>query len=297
MGRIGMENIPEEMDKLYHNEEKEFLVMTVGGTYGSKIGDKDYWDKSIGILGYVEVESGRTSSIKNSLDWSVKDYKSDDNFQQGDIIYRIKGRLPKLLDGEEPWINNEKRMSSLYVTEIISDNENNEFLENLLAEYKKEVSINSELLGKLILDKDVEQYETENDVEWCGDNIKIWLTADEGDVNELLAVGEEFYKNRQEWDRKIREYAAKRLTELANDWLTDEYYYDDDENEEPDEETESIHEITEKEFAERLVMCDLSFDGGGDFTVYYADDDMFWGHSVIVDGNIKTGFESASIAG
>lgn len=292
MGRIGMEKIPEDVNKRYHAEEKEFLVMTVGGTYGSKVGDKDYWNKSIAILGYVEVESGRTSSIKSSLDWSVEDYKSDNNFQKSDIIYRIKGRLPKLLDGEEPWINNEYRMSSLYVTEIISENEKNEFLENLLTEYRKEVSINSEVLGKFILNKYIERYETENDVEWCGDNIKITLTADEDDVNELIAVAEEFYKNRQEWDRKIREYAAKELTELANDWLADEYYNDNE-----DEETEPIHEITEKEFSERIETCDISFYGDSDFSVYYADDDMFWGHTVIVNGNIKTGFKLAEIAG
>lgn len=294
MGRIDMENVPENVSKRYHSEEKEFLVMTVGGTYGSQTGGKDYWNKSIDILGYVEVESGRTSSIKSSLNWYVEDYKSDNNFPNGDIIYRIKGRLPRLLDGDKPWINSERRMSSLYVTEIISDNEKNDFLENLLTEYRKEVSINSEVLGKLILDKEVNLYETENDVEWCGDNIKIQLTADEDNVNELLAVAEEFYKNRQEWDRKIREYASKELTELANDWLEEEYYDDDDES---DEETEPIHEITEKEFAKRIETCDISFDGDGDFSVYYADDDMFWGHTVIVCGNIKTGFESAEIAG
>lgn len=295
MGRIGMEKVPEDINKRYHTEEKEFLVMTVGGTYGSKIGDKDYWNKSIAILGYVEVESGRTSSIKSSLDWSVEDYQSDNNFPNGDIIYRIKGRLPKLLDGGEPWINNEKRMSSLYVTEIISKNEKNEFLENLLTEYKKEVSINSEVLGKFILNKDIEQYETENDVEWCGDDIKISLDSEDDDADEMLvlAVAEEFYKNRQEWDRKIREFAAHEMTELANDWLESEY----DDDDESDEETETVREITEKEFAERISTCDISFNSNGDFSVFYDDDDMFWGHTIIVQGNVKTGFESAEMFG
>lgn len=292
MGRIGMEKVPENVDKNFHTEEKEFLVMTVGRTSGSKW--DGYWNKSIDILGYVEVESGRTSSIKSSLDWSVEDYKSDNNFQKGDIIYRIKGRLPKLLDGGEPWINNEYRMSGLYVTEIISENEKNEFLENLLTEYRKEVSINSEVLGKLTLNKELEIYETDNYVEWCGDTVSIQLTTDEDDVKELLTDAEEFYKNRQEWDRKIREYASKELTELANDWLDAEYYDDDDES---GEETQTVHEITEEEFARRIGICDISFDGDGDFSVYYADDDMFAGHTVVVYGNIKTGFDSASIAG
>lgn len=281
MVRIGMENVPEDVSRNYHTEEKEFLVMTVGGTYGSQIGDKDYWDKSIDILGYVEVESGRTSSIKSSLDWSVEDYESDDNFQKGDIIYRIKGRLPRLLDGEEPLINNEKRMSSLYVTEIISENEKNEFLENLLAEYKKEVSINSEVLGKLILNKDLNYFGTT--VDWCGKNAGFSINDN---IDENLSVAEELYRNRHEWDRKAREFSAKYLTDNANDWK-----YSEVENE------EDFVEITEKEFAERLEINDISLYDDGNFKIYYADDDMFWGHSVIVDGNIKTGFESASIAG
>lgn len=279
MVRIGMENVPESVNKYYQTEEKGFLVMTVGGTYGSKC--DGYWNKSIAILGYIEVGTGRTSSIKSSLSWSVEDYKADKNFKKSDIIYRIKGRLPKLLDGDEPWINNEYRMSGLYVTEIISENEKNDFLENLLTEYQKEVSINSEVLGKLILNKDTEVYGTEPDVDWCGNIISISISGDGDDIDELLADAEEFYKNRQEWNRKIREYASKELTELANDWRDDE---DDT-------------EITEKDFAERIAICDISFYGDGDFSVYCDDDDMFWGHTVVVYGNIKTGFDSAEIAG
>lgn len=291
MGRIGMKNVPESVNKRFHSEEKEFLVMTINGASGSYCNGEDYWNKSIDILGYIEIESGRTSNIKSCLDWSVEDFKSDNNFKNGGIIYRIKGRLPKLLDGE-PWINNEYRMSSIYVTEIISDNEKNDFLENLLAEYRKEVSVNSKVLGKLILNKDLEQYETENDIEWCGGMVGISIIEDD-EINKCLPIAEDFYNNRQEWDRKIREYAAEQLTELANDWLTDEYYSDDDD----EEENENFPEITEKEFAERIMICDISFYGDGDFTVYYADDDMFAGHSVVVHGNIETGFESAGIEG
>ncbi|MDE6501413.1 MAG: DUF2262 domain-containing protein [Ruminococcus sp.] len=296
MGRIGMENVPERVNKRFHPEEKEFLVMTISGTHGSQWNGQDYWDKSVDILGYVEIESGRTSDIKSSLDWCVKDW-SYDNFKKTGTIYRIKGRLPKLLDGDEPWINNKQRMSSLYVTEIISENEKNDFLENLLAEYRKEVSVQSAVLGKLILDKSLNQYETESEIEWCGETVKISISVDEDEdnVNEILPVAEEFYNNRNEWNTKLREFSASQLTELANDWLDEEYYEDDDE--ESDEETKPVHEITEKEFAERITICDISFDSDGDFTVYYDDDDMFWGHSVVVYGNIKTGFEEAQLMG
>lgn len=39
MGRIGMENIPERIDELYHKEEKEFLFMCISEDY-----DYDYND-------------------------------------------------------------------------------------------------------------------------------------------------------------------------------------------------------------------------------------------------------------
>ncbi len=295
MSRIGMKNVPKSVDERFHKEEKEFLVMCIGGTYGSK--SKDYWNKSIDILGYVEIESGRTSNIKSSLNWSVEDYNSDNNFPKDDIIYRIKGRLPKFIDGAEPWINNERRMSSIYVTEIISDNEKNDFLENLLTEYRKEVSVNSEVLGKFILNKELNWYETENDIEWCGEKTGFSITVDgDDDINEFLPVAEEFYKNRQEWDRKIREFSASQLTELANDWL-DEEYYDEDE-EESDEEIKPVHEITEKDFAERISINSIGLHTDGSFEAFYNDDDMFWGHSILTDGNIKTGkFESSEIIG
>lgn len=297
MGRIGMENVPESVDGNYHKEKKEFLVMTIGETHGSQLNGQDYWDKSIDILGYVETESGRTSSIKSRLSWSVEDYQADNNFQKSGIIYRIKGRLPKLLDGE-PWVNNEYRMSGIYVTEIISDNEKNDFLESLLTEYNKEVSINSEVLGKLILNKELDWYETENNLEWCGEDVEFSISPNgENDINEFLPVAEEFYKNRQEWDKKLREFSASQLTELANDWLANEYYEEDDEEEESDEEAESFKEITEKEFAERISISGITFYTDGNFEVFYDDDDMFWGHSILIDGNIKTGFESAEIAG
>ncbi|MDE6833257.1 MAG: DUF2262 domain-containing protein, partial [Ruminococcus sp.] len=218
---------------------------------------------------YIETESGMTSNIKSSLDWCVEDYKSDDNFKK-DGIYRIKGRLSKSCD------------NNIYVTEIISENEKNDFLENLLTEYKKEVSVNSAVLGKLILDKKLNWYKTESDIEWCGGMAGFSISCKQDNINEILPVAENFYRNRHEWDIKARKYASGSLTELANDW---QYQEAEDENE--------VIEITEKEFAERLEINDISFYSDGNFDIYYADDDMFWGHTVIVSGNISTGFNEA----
>lgn len=284
-----MNNIPEDLKERYEETEKEFLVLCIGGTKcGGKFPDGD-WSYHVKMIGFVENE--KQYSVKGCLTWCEKDGEElyGEAFEETDI-YRIKGYLEKAKNPEE-----------IYLTEIISDNEENDFLANLLTEYNKEISINSETLGKLIFNKDLEWYETENNLEWCGEDVEFSISPDgENDINEFLPLAEEFYKNRQEWDKKLRDFSASQLTELANDWAYQEFYeyYDEDEEEESDEEAESFKEITEKEFAERISISGISFYTDGNFEVFYDDDDMFWGHSILIDGNIKTGeLESSYIAG
>lgn len=163
--------------------------------------------------------------------------------------------------------------------------------------------INSEILGKLILNKELDWYETENNLEWCGEDVEFSISPDgENDINEFLPLAEEFYKNRQEWDKKLREFSASQLTENANDWAYEEEYdeedYDDEDEDDMDEESESFKEITEKEFAERISIDGITLYTDGNFNVFYNDDDMFLGHSIVINGNIKTGeLESADLFG
>ena len=86
----------------------------------------------------------------------------------------------------------------------------------------------------------------------------------------------------------MRELAAKNLTELANNWLSQ------DEESARDPETAPI---TEEEFAQRILLTEVSVSPGGRFTAWYEDDDMFWGHVITVDGTLKKGPVDADIQG
>lgn len=55
--------------------------------------------------------------------------------------------------------------------------------------------------------------------------------------------------------------------------------------------------ITEETFAERITISELSIDPDGNITVYYNDDDMFWGHIIEIDAHISGKMRSADIAG
>lgn len=46
-----------------------------------------------------------------------------------------------------------------------------------------------------------------------------------------------------------------------------------------------------------MGISELTVSPSGDYEVYYQDDDMFWGHIIIVSGNVETEIEDAYIAG
>ena len=87
----------------------------------------------------------------------------------------------------------------------------------------------------------------------------------------------------REWDDKARKYAAEEMTDNANDWALDA--------------DENAEEMTKEDFAKRLIISEVCVSGDGNFEIFYDDDDMFWGHVVIVSGNIETGIDDAYIAG
>ena len=94
--------------------------------------------------------------------------------------------------------------------------------------------------------------------------------------------------DQETWDKAMRDFAAKNLTGLANNWLSQ------DEESARDPETAPI---TEEEFAQRILLTEVSVSPGGRFTAYYNDDDMFWGHAVEVSGSLKKGITYANLAG
>ena len=94
--------------------------------------------------------------------------------------------------------------------------------------------------------------------------------------------------DQETWDKDLRDFAAKKLTSLANEWLAD----DDQAERNPEKDP-----ITEDEFGSRIILTEFSVSPGGRFTAWYEDDDMFWGHVVLVEATLKKGPISADMQG
>ncbi|SCW74009.1 hypothetical protein SAMN04487970_103760 [Paenibacillus tianmuensis] len=82
-------------------------------------------------------------------------------------------------------------------------------------------------------------------------------------------------------DSKARAFAADELLELKNDnWLV--------EDEEP---------VTKKDFVQRMSIETIAFDEDGAFEIWFADGDLFWGHSIMVSMNSEGEPEDAGMHG
>ncbi len=147
------------------------------------------------------------------------------------------------------------------------------------------MKMTDEILGEM----NVDGGDIEGEVEINGQKIYFGITVDEisgeKSAEELISEFKKFIADFDKWDKEIRAFAAKALTDNANDWLQDSL-----------EDDEEFVGITEEKFAERMVLNSMGFDENG-FDVYYDDDDMFWGHCIWVYGTLENGIKDASIAG
>ena len=98
-----------------------------------------------------------------------------------------------------------------------------------------------------------------------------------------MAAMKQTMTDQDRWDRDMRAFAARELTELACDW-----------RESADEE---VPEITEESFAQRIELTSIAMNPDGSFSAYFDDDDMLFGHCVVVYGTLADGVSSAVMAG
>lgn len=271
----------------FNDEVKEIIVLTSESTGGAGQVCKGLWQPSAEFFAYVDVADGKLYEGKGRLKWLAEDKDSGKwifNIESKKI-YHIKCRV---LKDNKIYKNNMKYLENTYMlVDIVERDVSNTALEKILEDYNKDVILEDNDCGMFILERQFNWFS--GTVDWMGDECSVLLECDEEDGDTAIKALAEFKKiftNIDKWDSKFRKFAAKNLTELANDWL-----------EESDEDDEEPDEITEEEFADRISISELTIGSEGDYEAFYNDDDMFWGHIIIIDGNIDGEMESSYIAG
>lgn len=287
--------LKQEQKKLEQNYEQEIMdiLVLLGDMGGGASGIiKGIWEPSVDMLAYLDLSTQELVKCKGWISWLAEDKDRDGwiHHLENKKIYHLKVRKRK----QEKQNNTN---DAFLLVEVVKRDLDHPELNKVLEEYEKPLVIEDELCGTFTLERRFWWFS--GTIDWLGKKCSASLECDSENIKEGEETAEGalhalhiIYKDLKEWDEKFREFAAKRLTELANDWLMDGEEFDEDEEE---EENENL--ITKEDFAKRIWISEITISSKGDYEAYYNDDDMFWGHVIIVSGNIETGIKDAEIAG
>ena len=245
-----------------------------------------FWDISHNFLAYVDCATGALHVNQGRLVYPL----SDEQYAAGNVlgrfpeqvIYRVKARKKK--SEEVPEGMTASWRNQFLIVEILEEDAACPELEEVLAEYLRPVVLSDEVLGELTLNKDLDLFE--GDVSWRGERISVSLEVDSGceeTWEQAVQAMKTMLADQERWDRDMRAFAARELTELACEWR--------------DSADEDVPEITEESFASWIELRSIVMDADGSFSAYFDDDDMFFGHCIVVYGTLEGGVSSAEMAG
>ena len=267
----------------FHDEIKEVIVLV-----SELDGSIPYYESHKLIqsfLAYIDVETNELKNGDGRLVWLIlgSEYKGLNSPFKNKIAYRLKVR--KVITEKLPENGKLDFYNQLMVVEIIEENVHQDKLIALAEKYNEKIETVDEELGTFELIKKHEWLT--GDISWLGHVIQVTLIENEDIYEEdnqqiLLDLLRSLVKNQEERDLEFRKFASQELTDLANDWREQDFQPTD---------------ITEEIFAKRLSITGINLDSEGNYSIFFHDDDMFWGHSIVVDGHIVDGITDAQIYG
>ena len=273
-----------EWERTFEDEAREILVLLAGGGGAGK--RNGFWDVSHYFIAYVDCQTGALHTGDGRIVYPISDEEHDaggilDHFRR-EAVYRLKAR--KKIPHEVPEGVTASSQNQFLIVEVLEEDAPSPALEEVLAEYLRPVVVVDEVLGELTLDKDLDMFEGE--VLWRGEQICVSLEVDAANEDtwaDARRAMKTMLADQERWDRDMRAFAARELTELACEW-----------RESADEE---VPEITEESFAQRIELRTIAMDADGSFSAYFDDDDMFFGHCVTAYGTLTDGVTAANMEG
>ena len=254
-----------ELAAQFAPEELSVLAVTgANGFGGGKTGGEELWTASIGLTAWMEEDSPDIHRGEFVLSAVGDDQLLEILRHRAPRDFILKFRARASEDGT--------RLLLLDLPEPAFDPD----LKAILEEQKKPVTFWEEGLGTFTLNRQVNWFETEAD--WLGTEISLVFDREE-DRAGCVANAKALLAAAAGWDKRVREYAADELTSLANDWAEDE------------------EEITREGFMERMEPESIEVRADGAFEFWFADGEMFYGHSIHVTGNLADGPRTAQMEG
>ena len=267
-----------EWEDSFEKEEREIIVLRHEGGGGSL--RNGFWDWPAYFLAYVDCETGELHKEEGRIEFPVIDTENLPYHFEDKTIYklRVREKLPEEVPNGALPIKNH-----FLVVEVLEKNVACPELEEILAEYRKPIILQDDILGELIYDKQIKSFQ--GSIIWQDRKINITLDVDKdnkGEITKAKKALKTMLSEQTKWDADLRSFAAQKLTKLACEWA---------------ESDEEAAEITEESFAKRISLSSIWMTSGGSFSAYFDDDDLFFGHCITICGSLKKGVVSADIEG
>lgn len=274
----------EEWEHTFEEEAREIFVLVAGSSGAAK--RNGFWEAAHSYLAYVDYETGALCADDGRLVYPVNDKDNAAGNVLGrfrdEEIYRVAAR--KKIPQELPEGMSASSQNEFLIVEVLEEDAPCPALKEVLADYRRPVVVTDEVLGELTLDKDYDTFE--GVISWRDEDIDISLEVDsssEDTWTAAVAAMKQMVADQDRGDRDMQAFAARELTELACEWR--------------ESADEDVPEITEESFAQRIELTSIAMDPDGSFSAYFDDDDMFFGHCVVVYGTLEDGVSSAVMAG
>ena len=267
-----------EWEDTFEKKEREIIVLRHEGGGGSL--RNGFWEWDEYFLAYVDCETGELHKEEGRIECPVTDKENFPYHFEDETIYklRVREKLPEEVPNGVLPIKNH-----FLVVEVLEKNVACPELEEILAEYRKPIILQDDVLGELTYDKQIKSFE--GNIAWLGGKVHISLYVDKDNKSGITKAKKALkilVSEPEKWDVDLRSFAAQKLTKLACEWA---------------ESDEEAAEITEESFAKRISLSLIWMTSGGSFSAYFDDDDLFFGHSITVCGSPKKGLLSADIEG
>lgn len=255
-------------------EPEEFTILAVTGPKGfrrTKSRGQELWKAGANLTAW------RKENEAIQTERAYLEVMADDDLQKrlkkhapGDSVIRVRVRQSG--DG--------KRFMMVGMPARATDAE----LQAVLEEAKKPVTFSEEGLGTFTLNRYMEYFEAE--VDWLGTKISLNFDQDEN-RDDCIRNAKSLLAAQEEWNWKIREFAADELLEIAREWA--------EETDEDEDEEENL--LSREQFMECMEPSVVEVSADGAFDFWFGDGDMFYGHSIRVWGSLEKGPTDASMEG
>lgn len=186
------------------------------------------------------------------------------------------------LDDLTPYVFEVKKLKDndvFYLVKVKGKSKTKEF-NAIIEEQSKSLDITEENVT-FNYDRTFDSYEGKVIIENKNISVMLYPEANITDVSDSLNTFKKIKNDFKNFYHKVLSQCSNDMKVMANDWRRDG----------------DTHEITPEEIYQRI---DGDFDieiRGKDYTIYFNDDDLFWGHTILYYGNIENNVFNTTIAG